>query len=96
MILLQKDKKVDLIKKIYETDFDYEQKDEKKILEEFNKKLGLKLTLKDINQDWIKKKLENDMKRAEELLVKGTPTLFIDGKKDPSREKYKEYISDKK
>ena len=92
MILLQKDKKADLIKKIYEIDFNYDEKDEKKILEEFNKKLGLNFTLKDINQDWVKKELENDMKRAEDLLVSGTPTMFLDGKKDPSREKYKDYI----
>ncbi|WP_281950950.1 DsbA family protein [Nitrosophilus kaiyonis] len=96
MILLQKDKKVDLIKKIYEVDFDYEEKDEKKVLDELNKKLGLNLTLKDINQEWVKKELENDMKRAEDLLVNGTPTMFLDGKKDPSREKYKDFIPKKK
>jgi len=92
MILLQKDKKIDLIKKIYEVDFDYTQKDEKKVLEELNKKIGTNFTLKDINQEWVKKALEYDMKMAQKILVKGTPTLFIDGKKDPSREKYKQLI----
>lgn len=96
MVLLQKDKKIDLIKKIYELDFDYEQKDEKKVLEELNKKLGTDFTLKDINQDWVKKQIKDDMKMAENILVKGTPTLFIDGKKDPSREKYKDFIPKKK
>ncbi len=95
MIIFQKNKKLDLIKKIYELDFDYKVKDEKKVLDELNKKLGTNLTLKDINQKWVEQKLKEDIKKAEELLVRGTPTLFIDGKKDPSREAYQNFIPKK-
>ncbi len=95
MIVLQKEGKKELLKKIYEIDFNYEEKDEKKVLQELNKKLGTNLTIEDINQKWVKEHLKQDMQRAEELLVKGTPTVFLDGKKDPSKEEYQKYLPNK-
>lgn len=95
MILLQKEGKKDLIEKIYKTDFNYRETNETKILDEINKKLNLHLTSKDINQDWIKKELENDMLVSKKLFVKGTPTVYLDGKKDPTVEEYKKYLPKK-
>jgi len=92
MILFQKNGRNDLIEKIYKSDFDYKQKDEKKVLEEINKKLDTNLTLKEINQKWIIDQLKKDIKMAKDLMISGTPTLFIDGKKDPLKEEYKKFI----
>ena len=94
MVVFQKEGRKDLMKKIYKLDFDPTLRDEKEILEELNKKLGTKLSLKDINQEWVLKYLKNDLEAAKKLLVRGTPTVFLDGKKDNSLDKdlYKKYI----
>jgi len=92
IIYLKEHGKRDLIEKIYKTDFDYAQTDEKKVLEELNKKLGLDLTVKQINEPQIVQELEEDQKKARELMVRGTPTLYVDGKVDRRREAYKKFI----
>jgi protein-disulfide isomerase len=71
-------------------------KDEKKILDIVAKETGYKVTPKQIHQPWIDKKLGKDRITARKLLVTGTPTIFADGKKDITREKYKTFISKKK
>ncbi|NPA83292.1 MAG: thioredoxin domain-containing protein [Epsilonproteobacteria bacterium] len=92
MIYLKEQGREDLIEKIYETEFDYEEQDEAKVIEALNKKLGLNLTLQQINQPHIVQELESDMKRARELMIRGTPTLFVDGKYDMRRDRYKAYL----
>ncbi len=92
MIVLQKRGQKDLFLKIYETDFDYSLEEEEKVLKELNEKLGTDLTKSDIDQPWVTEALKRDMDRAKELFVKGTPTVFIDGKKDPSKEEYRKFI----
>ena len=95
MIVLQKNGKKDLIEKIYKTNFNFREKNETKILDELNKKLKTNLTLKDINREWVKKSLENDIENGNRLFVRGTPTVYFDSKKDPSISKYKKYIPKK-
>ena len=80
------------IEKIYKTDFDYAQKDEKKVLEELHKKLGIKLSVEQINEPWVVKELKEDREKAKALMVKGTPAVFFDGKFDRKREEYKKYL----
>ncbi|MRJ03176.1 MAG: thioredoxin domain-containing protein [Epsilonproteobacteria bacterium] len=92
IIYLKEQGKKDLIEKIYQTDFNYEEKDEQKVLDELNKKLGLHLTKEEINRPEIVRELREDMAKARSLMIKGTPTLFFDGKYDMRREKYKKYL----
>ncbi len=80
------------IEKIYKTEFNYEEKDEKKVLQELHKKLGIKLTTKEINQPWVVAELKEDRKRAQELMIKGTPSVFFDGKFDRKRNAYERYL----
>lgn len=84
-------KDVDL--KVYEEAFDFEGgKDEKKALEAFNKIMGTKLTLEDINKPEIVKQLEADMKIVNKLGLMGTPRLFVNGKYDKTRQMYKNLV----
>ncbi len=92
IIYLKKEGKKGVIEKIYKTEFNYEEKNETKVLQELDKKLGLKLTKEQINQPWVVRELSEDRKRAEYLMVRGTPTLFVDGKYDPRRQEYKKYL----
>ncbi|BCD68223.1 hypothetical protein NitYY0918_C1134 [Nitratiruptor sp. YY09-18] len=95
IIYLKEHGNKEAIEKIYKTEFDYAQKDEKKTLQELDKKLGIKLTPQQINSPEVITELQHDADIARELMIKGTPTVFIDNKYDPRREKYKKFIPKK-
>lgn len=92
IIYLKKQGNKSAIEKIYKTEFDYSQKDEDKVLQELDQKLGLKLTKEQINQKWVRDELQYDQSLARKLLIHGTPAVFLDGRFDPSRKKYLKYI----
>ena len=77
--------------KVYETNwepyFDEKTTDEKKILEAFNKEFKTTIKLEDMN-DKVSEVIEKDILMGEEVMVSGTPTIFINGVKDSSRLKY--------
>lgn len=75
--------------KIYNLPIKVSLGDEKLILEKFNKAMGTKLTLKDINSKKVLQRIKDDADISEKLLVKGTPTVYFDGKIDIVKNKYK-------
>ncbi len=79
--------------KIYSTPIN-SKLNESDTLAEVNKLLGLKgnkkITKKDLSAKKVLKQHKKDMDIASELLINGTPTIFIDGVKDNSRKKYLE------
>jgi len=67
------------------------------VLNKLNKEYNLSVTEDQINTEEIQKELLFDKKMATQSMVSGTPTVYLDGKWDPSRNKYKKFItSDKK
>jgi len=72
--------------------FQYDEKDEDKIIRAFNKVFGTNITKKEIHQKDIDDELKEDKKYIDELMINGTPTIYIDGKKDNGREKYKQIL----
>ena len=78
--------------KVYQTKweqyFDVKSTDEKKILEAFNKEFKTDIKLEEINAKSVNDNLQKDISMGEEALVQGTPTIFINGEKDSSRQKY--------
>lgn len=92
MILARKKGIEDIELKIYKVDWDKYFKerstDEKLILDSFNKEFKTDFTVKEINSKEILKQIQDDMKMGDEVLVKGTPTIFVNGKKDNTRLKY--------
>jgi protein-disulfide isomerase len=79
----------DVLLKVYKQKIEINTKDEQKALDEFNKKLGTKLTLKEINTQEILKHYSEDLELAGKMMINGTPTVYVNGKKDFSRNKYK-------
>lgn len=75
---------------IYKVDINPNEKDEQKILNAFNKTFGTKLDINDIRQSSVVKQFESDQKAVEAMMVAGTPTVFFNGQKDPSKTKYKD------
>jgi protein-disulfide isomerase len=63
-----------------------------KVLGILKKKYNVNVTEKQMDAPEIQKELVFDKDMATKSMVSGTPTLYIDGKWDPSRDKYKKLI----
>ena len=79
----------DLILKLYNVKVKPNERDAKKILAAFNKAVGTKITLKELNSAQVKKKTKFDLDVANDMMVGGTPTVYLDGKIDRTKKKYK-------
>jgi len=77
------------ILEMYKVKIGARETDKQKILDAFNKQLGTKITLKEIESPAIKKHSSFDLSVAQNMMVNGTPTMFFDGKKDATKTKYK-------
>lgn len=63
-----------------------------KVLAKINKEFNVNITEKEINTDEVSKEVIHDKNMATKSMVSGTPTVYIDGKWDASRNKYKDLI----
>ena len=66
------------------------------VLDKLNKQYKLSITEEQINSEAIQKEVLFDKKMATQSMVNGTPTVYLDGKWDPSRDKYKSLITAQK
>jgi protein-disulfide isomerase len=82
----------DVIERVYAAKFALDTSDEKKILDAFNKALKTNITQKDIKDEDILKHYSDDIEAGGKMMISGTPTIYVDGKKDFSRNRYKEFI----
>jgi len=89
---LQSQGKTDEAMKIYKLKIDPRLKDEKKILAEVKKQLRIELKPEEINRPENRAAVKEDMKKAASMMVRGTPTVYFNGKYDPSREAYKKVL----
>jgi protein-disulfide isomerase len=82
----------DIELKVYNVDWDEyfssKEKSSKKILEAFNKELNTSIELKDINNKKANDEIKKDVQMAEDVMVSGTPTIFINGEIDKTKIKY--------
>lgn len=78
----------DVVEKLYKAEFDPKVIDEEKVLKAFNDYFKTTLTKAQINTDSIKKHSQEDLQIASSLMVRGTPTVYIDGKKDDRGESF--------
>jgi len=77
-----------VILRLYTVKVNPREKDVNKILAAFNKVEGTNITVADINSDAVKKQIKSDAATANDLMVRGTPTVYLDRKIDRSRNKY--------
>jgi len=68
-----------VVEKMYNVEFSEKGGDEAKVLAEFNKLMGSKLKPSDLHTKAIDRHLKEDQELAERLLVRGTPTFFVNG-----------------
>lgn len=79
----------DVTLKMYDIQINPRENNVQKILEAFNKAVGTNLTEKDINTPAVLKHVNSDFDIANELMVAGTPTVYLDGKIDEKKKGYK-------
>jgi protein-disulfide isomerase len=85
----------DKVIEMYGLDINPREVNATKVLGILNKKYDLDIKEKDIDTQEIQKELIADKEMATKSMVSGTPTLYIDGKWDPSRNKYKKFAKNK-
>ena len=84
--------------KIYEANYEkfynvYETKDNQKALEVFNKIMGTKYMMNQIDTAEAKERVENDIFLGMEANVQGTPSVLFNGSYYKSREKLKKFLA---
>ncbi|NVJ53864.1 MAG: thioredoxin domain-containing protein [Campylobacteraceae bacterium] len=70
--------------------FSSKEKDESVIIDAFNKVFKTLYTKEDIDSKKINEEIFEDVSMGENVLVQGTPTVFINGEQDKTKLKYEE------
>ncbi|WP_151900037.1 DsbA family protein [Sulfurimonas hydrogeniphila] len=78
----------DVVLKLYNVSINPREKNVKKILEAFNKAEGTNITPEDIQNPSVIKQFNHDRLVATDLMVGGTPTVYLDGSVDNTKKKY--------
>ncbi len=92
MEVLQKEGRIDDAMKMYSLKISPMERNEDKILAEIKKQLNIDVKKEDINKPEIKEQIRKDMNMAIDVMLKGTPTVYIDGKFDPEVTSYKKFL----
>jgi len=79
---------------VYEKYFDIPSTKEEDIIKAFNEAFKMKITKKEIHTPDIEKRFKEDVKMSTALAISGTPTLYLDGKKDSTRKKHLSLVKD--
>ncbi len=74
----------------WDEEFSSKEQNEDVVISSFNKIFKTSYTKKDINSKNISDEIFEDVSMGEEVLVQGTPTIFINGEQDKSKLKYEE------
>jgi len=91
MHLFQKRGEIDKMMDLYDLFLEPTETDPQEIINAIKEKTGVTFTLDQLNATEVKEAIRRDLAMKRRLMVTGTPTIFIDGKWDPTRKRYKEY-----
>ncbi|SFV57876.1 hypothetical protein MNB_SV-6-137 [hydrothermal vent metagenome] len=79
----------DIVEKIYTLKIDPRERDVDRIIKAVKDHTGFPVTKEQIDDPKVLATIKKDEESAEELMVSGTPTVFVDGKWDKMRNRYK-------
>lgn len=92
MEIAKKDGIKDIELKIYDIDwekyFTAKERNAEKILNAFNKEFKTNITMEQISDKELREEVFKDVSMGEDVMVQGTPTIYINGEKDNTRLKY--------
>jgi len=92
MHVAQNKGKADLVEKFYKMKIEFKETDINKIIPEIKKQTGFVVSKEEINAKEVSEALEKDKKMGAELMVSGTPTIYLDSKWDKMRDGYKKFL----
>ena len=92
MHVAQHEGKMDVLEKIYSLKIDPKETNMTKILAAVKSHAGYSVTAAQVNDKSVVAALKKDIADAGKMMVGGTPTIYIDGKWDKSRDGYKKLI----
>jgi predicted DsbA family dithiol-disulfide isomerase len=92
MVVAQQKGENDKVLKLYSLKIAPNEVDVDKVLKAVKDHSGLVVTKKEIDAQDIKDVISGDEASAVEMMVTGTPTIYIDGKWDKMRNKYKTFL----
>ena len=88
-IVATKNGEKDVVERVYQSEFTPKGIDDKASLEQFNKQLKTAIKLEDIQNPEVLTHYQEDIDIASKLMISGTPTVFVNGKRDKTKEAYK-------
>ncbi|MDQ1324889.1 MAG: thiol:disulfide interchange protein DsbC [Campylobacterota bacterium] len=88
----QEEGRTDIVAKMYALQIDPSETNLKKVLEAVKKQTGYEITEAQINQAKVIEAMKSDEESAGRMMVTGTPTVYIDGEWDKTRDGYKKFI----
>lgn len=92
MLAAKNDGMADVELKVYKADWDkyFESKETnaQKVIDGFNKEFNTSYTINDIKNKKIGDELSADISKGDNVMVQGTPTIFVNGEQDKSKLKY--------
>jgi len=92
MEVLQKQGRIDDAMKMYQLNIPITETNEDKVLAAIKKQFNIDIKKEDIDKDEIKNAIKSDKDKATRVMLKGTPTVYIDGKYDPQVTSYRKLI----
>lgn len=92
MLVAQHEGKMEILSKVYAMKIDPDETQTDTILSEVKKQTGYSVAAEQINSKKVREILKADKNAAVKMMVRGTPTVFIDGKWDKMRNGYKKLI----
>ncbi len=95
-LVAEKKGEKDVIERLYAnaTDFKSRETNEAKNLKSFNEKLKSNIKLEEIQDKKIEERFSEDIIKARKIMVKGTPTLFVNGKLDRTKKVYLDLVKE--
>ena len=92
MHVAQHEGKADMVEKLYSLKIDPKETDMTKILAAVKSHAGYSVTAAKVDDEKVKAALKSDAAAAGKMMVNGTPTIYIDGAWDKTRDGYKKLI----
>jgi thiol:disulfide interchange protein DsbC len=92
MHVAQHEGRVDVVQKLYSLKINAKETNLTTILSAVKEHTGYSVSAEAINKQSVKDALKADEKVASQLMVQGTPTIYIDGKLDRSRQAYRALV----
>ncbi len=95
MEVLQKQGKMEDAMKMYTLNVPLGETNEDKVLQAVKKQFNINVSKADIDKQDIKDDVKSDKDKGTRIMLRGTPTVYVDGKFDPETMGYKKLIEKK-